>query len=128
MMNQTLISPVTVRTAFFQGGYDIGAFEGTVSNDTINWNPSNTSWKRSVADVDVSGGWVHQQNRQWAFFLSQDGDAVTSEGSLGHAEGHFTGPVTFSLTWANIGSFEGTVKNGMIYWTPGGTSWERQAK
>ena len=49
-----------------------------------------------VARVDVTGAW--QEGR---FTLTQNGDAVTSEGDLGHANGHFTGPYTFVMSWRN---------------------------
>jgi hypothetical protein len=79
------------------------------------------------ARVEVSGRWAHQQYPGYVFILKQDGDAVTSEGSFGHAEGHFLGPDTFALSWQSIGRFQGTVKDNMIYWS-GGTSWKREGQ
>ena len=102
----------------------IGTFEGTVKGDMISWS-GGTSWKRTISQADVSGRWAHQQIAQTFFTLKQDGDGVISEGSFGHAEGRFTGPNTFTLTWQTIGTFEGTVKDDTISWS-GGTSWKRQ--
>jgi hypothetical protein len=48
------------------------------------------------AKVNVTGPW--QEGR---FTLTQNGDSVTSEGDLGHANGHFTGPYTFVMSWRN---------------------------
>jgi hypothetical protein len=89
--------------------------------------PGTATGQVRQARVDVSGRWAHQQIPQYFFTLKQDGDAVTSEGSLGHAEGHFTGPNTFFLSWQTIGTFQGTVEDDMISWS-GGTSWKRQGK
>ncbi|MGA8027720.1 MAG: hypothetical protein WB992_11285 [Bryobacteraceae bacterium] len=48
------------------------------------------------AQVDVSGLWQGGH-----YTLSQHGDNVTSEGDFGHANGHFTGPYTFVMSWAS---------------------------
>jgi len=96
-----------------------GAFTGNVRRDTIRWN-NNTSWTRQR--VNVSGTW---QSGEYTFRLAQDGDKVISEGSFGHADGHFTGPNTFSLTWES-GAFTGNVRGDTIYWS-NNTSWTRHA-
>lgn len=48
------------------------------------------------AQVDVSGAWQGGH-----YTLSQHGDTVTSEGDFGHANGHYTGPYTFVMSWAS---------------------------
>ena len=80
--------------------------------------PSGTN----ISPATVSGMW---QSGEYTFRLAQDGDKVISEGSFGHADGHFTGPNTFTLTWAS-GAFTGNVRGDTIYWS-NNTSWTRQA-
>jgi hypothetical protein len=72
--------------------------------------------------VNVTGPW--QEGR---FTLTQNGDSVTSEGDLGHANGHFTGPYTFVMSWRNA-SLVGTVSPtaDRIDWDHN-ASWTRQA-
>lgn len=48
------------------------------------------------AQVDVSGAW-----RDGHYILKQNGDVITSDGDFGHANGHFTGPYTFTMSWAS---------------------------
>jgi hypothetical protein len=121
-------------TNTFTMGWQMGSFQGTVNSDMITWSDG-TSWKRSApslkACIDVSGHWAHQQLSQTFFTLTQTGDSVISEGSFGHADGHFTGPNTFTLSWQTFVPLEGTVftgtvKDDMISWTPSATTWKRQ--
>jgi hypothetical protein len=110
----------------------IGVFQGTVKDDMIHWTNGNT-WRRTAtgqapqARVDVSGRWILQQSPQYSLTLEQNGDAVTSEGGPGHAEGIFIGPDTLVLSWQSIGTFQGTVKDNMIYWS-NGVSWKREGR
>lgn len=71
------------------------------------------------AQVNVSGVW-----QDGHYTLSQQGNVVTSEGDFGHANGHFTGPYTFVMSWASA-TWTATVStdgngiswNNNTYWT-----------
>jgi hypothetical protein len=72
------------------------------------------------ATVNVSGSW-----RGGHYKLTQNGDNVTSDGDFGHANGHFTGPRTFTMSWASA-TWTGTVSpdGTRIDWN-NNTTWSR---
>jgi hypothetical protein len=72
------------------------------------------------AKVNVSGSW-----RGGHYTLTQHGDIVISEGDFGHAYGRFTGPYTFTMTWASA-TFDAKVSpdGSRIDWS-NNTTWAR---
>lgn len=77
-----------------------------------------------TAKINVSGHW--QSAGKYFYTLTQKGDQITSEGSFGHGDGHFTGSATFIMNWASA-SFEANVRGGWIYWNNGGI-WKPQGR
>jgi hypothetical protein len=72
------------------------------------------------AKVNVAGSW-----RNGHYRLGQSGDNVTSDGDFGHATGRFTGPYTFTMSWASA-TWIGTVSadGNTINWNNNST-WSR---
>jgi tetratricopeptide (TPR) repeat protein len=72
------------------------------------------------AKVNVAGSW-----QDGAYILSEKGDGLTSEGAFGHADGHFTGPYTFVMSWASA-TWTATVslRGDRIDWN-NNTTWRR---